>query len=183
MNIEKLKEQINQNPFSSSPQSEATIWISKFFKSLTLYHDELESVNVSNESLVKAMTPEFQRSNAKWSKSMKIAYMENLLSGYRGEMLLYYIDSQDSGHCYILDGLQRITAIKDFMAGNITIFDGWSYADIAEFGGVMRKGTLTLKIFKFPDHRSACKHYIKMNEYITHSPEDLITAYKFLEKE
>lgn len=182
MDKEIILEKIRNNPFSNSPHHEATIWLSRFFQSLTLYRDELENTGAANDEIVKRMTPEFQRSNTKWSQEMQISYIENVISGYRGDLLLYYVRNQDAGYCYILDGLQRLTALKDFIDGKFLVFGGASFDELVEMKVGALRGTLTLKIYEFDDHISACKHYINMNKNITHSPEDLTTAYEFLEE-
>jgi hypothetical protein len=177
---EDVLDKIALNPFSSSPQHEVTIWLSRFFNSITLYRDEFENTDASNEEIIAGMTPEFQRSNSKWSEEMQVSYIENVISGYRGELLLYYVDSQDGGFCYILDGLQRITAIKDFIDGNIKVFGGYTFDKLKEMKIGIKKGCMTLKVYTFPNHKAACLHYIAMNKNITHSPEDLIPAYEFM---
>lgn len=184
MNIEKYKRKLARNPFSRSAHSNPTIDIKRLFSSLSLYRDKLESRNFTVESsavLMEAMTPKFQRENTKWSREMQASFVENVISGFRSDILLYYISNEDAGYSYILDGLQRLTALGAFVNDQIPIFGDNYYSDIVANVGLTR-ATLTLKIYEFPDHVSACRHYIAMNKNITHSPQDLESAYNFLER-
>jgi hypothetical protein len=146
-----------------------------------MYRDELEKRHFdlyqSNE-LIETMTPVFQRENTKWSRDMQVSFCENVIGGFRSTIMLYHIASEDSGYCYILDGLQRLTALCEFVNDQIPVF-GELYSDIAENVGLHR-ATITLNIFEFDSHEAACLHYISINENISHSPEDLEVAYQFI---
>lgn len=182
MNIEKYKTQLANSPFNKSPNNNTTIGIGRLFSSLSLYRDEFESRSFTGESsatLMEAMTPQFQRENTKWSREMQISFVENVVSGFRSDILLYYISNEDAGCSYILDGLQRLTALGAFVNDQLPIFCDNYCSDIVANVGLMG-ATLTLKVYEFPDHASACHHYIAMNKNITHSPQDLESAYRFL---
>jgi hypothetical protein len=129
------------------------------------------------------MTPEFQRSNSKWSREMQISFIENIICGYRSEIMLYSIKSENAGNCFILDGLQRTTSIQGFLDGEFPIFEEifFKYLMSTKGWGIGRADFI-LKIYEFSSHVEACKFYISMNKNITHSPEDLIQAYKYLER-
>jgi len=182
MNIERFSKGIRGNIFSIRSGEAHTIFLKRFFPSVTLYREDFEKkAEWSIGQLIKAMTPEFQRANTKWSREMQIAFVENVVAGFRCELMLYHVASESLGssNSFILDGLQRMTAIQAFTEGEIDVY-GASYHDLI----VNKKisGTITLKIYEFSSHVAACRHYIGMNKNITHSPEDLETAYSFLAK-
>jgi hypothetical protein len=184
MDTAKYKELIATSPFNKSAHSTPTIDIKRFFSSISLYRDALESRSFDSESsavLIKTMTPKFQRENTKWSREMQMSFVENVVSGFRSDIMFYYISSEDAGFCYILDGLQRMTAIGAFVNNELPIFGEYYYSDIVASAGLGR-ATITLKIYEFLNHKSACEHYIAMNKNITHSPEDLEVAYQFLDQ-
>ncbi len=135
----------------------------------------------SYEKLLEAITPEFQRQNTKWSEPMQVKFVENILAGYK-TTFLFYSTEDGGGHlenCFLLDGLQRMTAIKDFQEGKFPVF-GRFYFDDINHRSVFRNSHITAQFFHFEDDLAACEHYIAMNEGITHSPEDIEIAYNFI---
>lgn len=182
MSLQKFRDINAKSPFAKSTHSTPTLDFKRFFMNLAMYRDEVQNRDLSSEfstKLMEAMTPDFQRQNTKWSREMQISFVENVVGGLRSNIMIYFISSQDGGYCNILDGLQRLTALKAFIDGEIPLFGEYYYADVIKGGGVGNK-VIPLVIYEFPSHRAACEFYIAMNKNITHSPQDLETAYKFL---
>lgn len=176
-------ESIQQNPFSKGTHGTPTIELRKFFRRLAFYKDTFDGRTViDSNKLIKSMTPSFQRDNTKWSEEMQAAFIENIICGLRTELMLYFVEAEDSGNSFILDGLQRITAIEAFLNNKLPVYNNMYFDDIDKLSGFrLSRADLTLKIYKFKTHREACNHYIGMNKFITHSPEDLESAYAFLQ--
>lgn len=181
--VQELLSTIETSPFYISPNYQITTGFHTYFNDLLMYHYELDGKGVSNKALLLAMTPEFQRQNTKWSQVIQIQFIENLVSGCKSTLLMYCIGQNsdpDYSTSFILDGLQRNTAIEAFINGDFPIFGKFYFEDVNSrraFGNCR----LSLQFYVFPTHRAACKHYIAMNKGITHSPEDLVTAYRYLE--
>lgn len=82
--------------------------------------------------------------------------------------------------CFILDGLQRITAIHEFITGNIKAF-GKTFAELKEVRLISNvRCRVKLNIYTFPNDDEAINFYIAMNENITHSKQDIDKAKKYL---
>lgn len=128
--------------------------------------------------------PVFQRDNDKWDLQRKINFVENVVMGFKPVIQLYTTkelhDKQSYSRCWILDGLQRTTAIKSFISGYFTVFDGLTFQDCINnhINPLIR-----LEIFKFKTHQEACQFYIDINKGITHSDVDIQRAVEFLEKQ
>jgi Protein of unknown function DUF262 len=135
-------------------------------------NNPLDSVSVSNKEWVQRVTPAFQRANDKWSKEMKLKFIENLLSGAKTELMFFRFDETEDAQ--IIDGLQRTTAILDFIDGRIKPF-GYSYDELGKAVKMFRS-TIIIKIYTFDDWKSVGSFYIDMNENITHSKKDIQKA-------
>lgn len=127
--------------------------------------------------------PKFQRDNTKWTDEMKSGFIENLLRGARTDVVLYSAEQTKSGRANsrILDGLQRLSAICDFVSGKILAF-GYSCQELQEALIVNWSTTFGLSIYNFKSHADAAVYYIQMNRGITHSPEDILRAVTYFEQ-
>lgn len=136
------------------------------------------------ETLLEMMTPAFQRENNKWSVDMQRCFVENMLCGAKTTIQLFEVKVKnvgEFGRCGVLDGLQRTTAIVDFQKGRFDIFDGISWDGLMKSKGVFPRCRLEVSIYQFVNVKEAVEFYIQINKGITHSPEDLVSAYKYLE--
>lgn len=128
--------------------------------------------------------PEFQRSNDKWDMNMKISFMENLISGYRTDFIIYTINYKPDNVCKnakILDGLQRLTAIAQFLEGEFNVFDDFSIEHLSEYWGQSSFYPIFyFKLFDFETLNDAIMFYISINENITHSKLDIDKAKNLL---
>ena len=126
-----------------------------------------------NKAWAERITPDFQRANNKWSKTMKTRFVENLLSGVKVELMFFKLSSQSDAQ--VIDGLQRTTAILDFFNGKIKPF-GYSYSDLKNRLRQLKNHNLIIRIYTFDSWEEVGKFYIDMNEGITHSKKDIQKA-------
>jgi len=144
------------------------------------------SVVKNIDDILKYGIPEFQRSNDKWSEDMQIKYVENVIKGYKHEIILYTFDSVYNylsySRCWILDGLQRLTAIIKFIKGELKVFGGYNYEEIQKHINLKLSRIFSgmVKIYVFKDIYEVVKFYIDINENITHSTEDILKAKQYL---
>jgi len=152
--------------------------LTEFIQRLELYTDyNKKDQNNSIEEFLSYCVPEFQRSNNKWSSSMKIKFIENLLLGAKSTLLLYYAEEDNAK---IIDGLQRITAILQFLNNEFQVF-GRYYFDMLPkqfYSNV----SINIKIYTFKTNFEILKFYIDMNEGITHSKEDIDKAKQYFKE-
>ncbi len=117
----KLKEQINNNEIDET--SDESI---EELTNITKYEFESQHVQWTLGFLLERINkqkiqidPDFQRLPTAWKETRK----QNLIiSFYRGiPVPPIYLFEVDSGRYIVIDGLQRITAIKDFVDGKFSV--------------------------------------------------------------
>lgn len=158
-------------------------------RGLLSYNDEVnESLStsepISRHQIIAKLTPQFQRDNKKWDQEKQIGFIENLLCGCATTIQLYCVNDSDVefDNAMILDGLQRLTAIASFLEGEFPVFDDIWWKDIKHSSIMKLKMSLSVHIYQFDSHLSACRFYIQFNKGVTHSESDLKTAYDFIEE-
>jgi hypothetical protein len=77
------------------------------------------------------LTPSYQRKEV-WGQQAKSRLIESIL--VRIPIPVFYIDATDENSWKIIDGLQRITAIKEFMLDKTLVLEGLEY--IGDISGV-----------------------------------------------
>lgn len=180
--IEKALQRIQRSPFFLSPSYAIDFDIRRTLNNLQTYHAGAEDAALDLPGTVSIMTPEFQRSNNQWSRAQQIKFVENLMCGCRSTITLYAVTKGRGASvsaCFILDGLQRLTAVTAFVMGDFPIFDDVYFHQI-QTPVVFNNGRLSLQIYEFESLRKVVEFYIAMNEGITHSPDDIARARQFL---
>ncbi|MBD77447.1 MAG: hypothetical protein CL840_00735 [Crocinitomicaceae bacterium] len=176
--IEKALAAIKSSPFYITPNYKVDFDTRRLHDNLYAYNVSAEQASLGLEETIAHMTPLFQRDNNKWTQEQQIRFVENLLSGCRSEITLFTV-KKSMDDCGILDGLQRVTSVSDFILGKFPIFDDVYFEQVA-IPNVFINGRLSIRIYEFPSLRKAVEFYISMNEGITHSPEDIQRARDFL---
>lgn len=174
-----IKELIKNSPFARSHYS-VDIPLSGFHRNLMMFIDSDKYENGFELYDVFDGVPDFQRDNDKWTESMQIKFVENIIMGCKSTIMMYEIpikgDFSSYCDCFILDGLQRITAIHKFVTGEIKAF-GATYSDLVEQRILSNvRCRVKVNIYTFPEEKDAIGFYIAMNENITHSKEDIEKA-------
>lgn len=175
---------IESSPFRRRISHGVTLEFGRVVENLALFRLDSEEAKLTLGEFIERITPTFQRENTKWSQAMQRQFIQNLLAGCKTTLQFYAVDGdgQELDQCFVLDGLQRLTAIAAFQRCEFAVYDGFFYDEIRHrlVTGNVR---LSADFYQFSDHKAACRHYIGMNEGITHSPEDMVPAYRFLESD
>lgn len=179
-----LKKLIRNSPFARSHYS-VDIPLSGFHRNLMMFISSDKYENGFELNDVFGGVPDFQRDNDKWSESMQIKFVENIIMGCKSTIMMYEVptkgDFSSYCDCFILDGLQRITAIHKFVTGEIKAF-GVTYDDLVEQRILNNvRCRIKVNIYTFGTEKEAIDFYISMNENITHSSEDIERAKAILE--
>ncbi len=130
------------------------------------------------------MDPEFQRCHV-WTSEQQTAYVEYILRGGTSGREIYFNcggwGSNYKGPFVIVDGKQRIQAVRQFIAGNVTAFGKL----IGEFEG--RLPTTAYFNFNVNDLKTmkeVIQWYLEMNTGGTqHTAEEINKAKNLLAKE
>lgn len=155
--------------------------LADLFQYLLCYTDPLETSKREPSHVFDAV-PDFQRSNDKWTQAMQIAFVENVILGFRPTISLYRIGSSDAAPCKILDGVQRLSAIYSFMEGKFTVF-GHTFEWLQQnrlINGITT--TVSVHLYEFDDEQQVVNFYISINENISHSKDDIAKAKHYLAK-
>lgn len=135
------------------------------------------------------LMPEFQRGHV-WTREQQIHFIESLIRGVVGTDArtislnhpLYRNSKSDSKlkRMVILDGLQRLTAIRDFVAGKFKVFAdefGDGGKDMAFFYGSefsLASNTIKIQVFSLQTEREILDYYLAFNSGGTpHSKEEI----------
>ncbi|BDH16537.1 MAG: hypothetical protein [Bacteriophage sp.] len=186
----KLNHIIKNSPFNRMHYKVSTS-INEIFNTLDNYLINIEEMHLKDKEIPKNLfpirgIPKYQRNNDKWTQEMQRSFVENIFLGASSEILLCSIEENlnDSLYldCKVLDGLQRLTALKKFVDNELEIFNGKKREDFERNNMFKRNiaDRLVIKIYSFNNEKEAVKFYIAMNRNITHSNEDIKRAETYL---
>lgn len=132
------------------------------------------------------LDPDFQRGHV-WTKDQRIAFIEGLFRGTVGDSQRviqfnapHWEHDQHGGdlpnEIQIVDGLQRLTTVRQFMAGELRIFDGLQVGDLdgSSFSTKRSQYRLKFAIHNFAWRRDLLRYYLDINTGGTpHSTEEI----------
>lgn len=130
------------------------------------------------------LNPDFQRGHV-WTKEQQIDYMEYLLRDPMSGREIYFNHpgwmTNFKGEFVLVDGLQRITAIRKFLNNDIPIFgykrNEWS-------GFLSNTSTIRFNIAKLKTRKEVLQWYLDFNSAGTvHSQDELERIRKLIETE
>lgn len=132
------------------------------------------------------LNPDFQRGHV-WPRSNQIAYMESLFRGLADTNLRFncpgWSNVRDelkgdihAGDVVCVDGLQRLTAIREFMAGEFKVFDGLGLEELAGTSFDPKRLTMkfSVEVFDIGNRADLLQFYLDINSGgIVHTDEEL----------
>jgi hypothetical protein len=136
------------------------------------------------------LNPDFQRGNV-WTEEQQIAYMEFFLKGGQTARVIYFncpywgsckLDKHDMDMVCV-DGLQRLTAIRKFLKGELKVFS--YYLNDFEDKNVLLRTAHGLKfnVNNLQTKREVLQWYLDFNTGGTvHSNEEITRVKKMLEE-
>lgn len=121
------------------------------------------------------LEPDFQRGHV-WTKAQRIAFMEGIFRGTVGENQLriqfnapHWEDEHHGGdlpnEIQVVDGLQRLTTVRLFIAGELRIFDGLQVGDLDESHYSTKKPCyrLLFAMHNFSRRADLLRYYLDIN--------------------
>lgn len=130
------------------------------------------------------LNPDFQRGHV-WTDSQRTAYAEAFIrKAVTGRILFNcpgwskaYIDGDIPAQTFqCIDGLQRLTTMRMFLAGQVQVFGGLRAADLkgSPFDPTRMSYQLQIGIYEFSHRQELLDFYLRLNEGGTpHSPAEL----------
>lgn len=140
------------------------------------------------------MNPDFQRGRV-WSIEKKISYIENLIKGIAPRTFIfncpdYTTACENEGKLeknvlVCVDGLQRITAIDEFIKGEFKIFGNRLTAeDLKRTKYDLKRIRLDFQLHKFETRKELLQFYLDINSGgVVHSESELDRVRSLLAKE
>ena len=153
------------------------------------------TVNISINTLHETITyyqnkyqlelnPDFQRGHV-WTLDKKIAFVEHILRGGKGAEIIRFNCigwmRNFSGPFVLVDGLQRVTALIDFLDNKIPVF-GTLYKNYED--NLHNSLSLVFAINNLPTRADVLRWYIQLNSGgVVHSQEEIDRVQYLLELE
>lgn len=140
-------------------------------------------------SLGLNLDPDFQRGHV-WSEDKQIAFVEYCLKGGQSSRDLFFNHpnwmGSYAGEMTLVDGKQRLEAVRRFVRDDLAIFDGHKLSTFDRPGTLLR-GThahLIFNVNNLPDRKSLLEWYLQLNDGgVVHTKSELNKVRKLLEKE
>lgn len=153
--------------------------------SLNYLEDTLDNYNYPEMGNPLIMNPDWQRGHV-WTRDQQIAYVEYFLKGGMSGRDIYFNCSSWDGKydtpIYVLDGLQRLTALLAFIHNDIPAF-GCLYEDYEDKLRTLSEGCLTFNIMKLSSKKELLNFYIDANSGGTpHDPKEIKRVEKMMKE-
>lgn len=132
--------------------------------------------------------PDFQRGHV-WTEDQQIAFVEFCLRGGVSGNYLYFncpnymTGSGEAGVMVLVDGLQRLTAVRRFMANEIGILGGHRFED---FEGYFRhfRHNFRVNVNELPTREKVLRWYLALNDGgVVHTDSELTRVRSLLQEE
>lgn len=114
------------------------------------------------------LLPRFQRGHV-WTEAQQVAYIANMLHGFEEARTIIFNHSRwdelpqhpPKGTMVIVDGLQRLEAVRKFMRDDLVVFGKRR----SEFKGVLRmtNARLHFRITSLPTEAAVIRYYLTLN--------------------
>jgi hypothetical protein len=146
-------------------------------RSLDLFKDSCERMGGTFD-----LNPDFQRGHV-WTEEQKVAYIENVLRGL-APLNFKFNAPHHSGRTeggdlnpadiVCVDGLQRLTALREFLGDKFAVFGGVRVADLTGTEFDPRRMYCSFEIFELTTRRDLLQFYLDLNSGGTvHTPTEL----------
>lgn len=129
------------------------------------------------------LEPDFQRGHV-WTDAQRVAYVESLIRKTAPVKLLFNCpgwtrteacDGDIPANTFqCIDGLQRLTAVRKFMAGEFRVFDRYFAADLKASPFDLARYRMSVEVFEFNRRADLLQFYIDLNSGGTvHAPSEI----------
>ena len=129
------------------------------------------------------LNPDFQRGHV-WNENKQIKFIEAVLKNNAPVLVKFncasYFQSRkevvgmNPSDIICVDGLQRITAMRKFVAGELKVFDKYYVSDFEGTPFDIRRYTFKIEMFDFTERNALLKFYIDLNRGgVVHSDEEI----------
>ena len=140
-------------------------------------------------SLGLNLDPEFQRGHV-WSEQKQIEFVEYCLMGGESSRIIMFNhpnwQASYEGEMVLVDGKQRLEAVRKFLRNELPIFDGHFFGDFEDKKVLLRDSDayFIFKVFKLQTNKDVMEFYLKLNSGgVVHTQEELDKVKKMIAME
>lgn len=117
------------------------------------------------------LEPDFQRGHV-WTEQQRTSYLEALIRGNAPRTIQFNCPGWSGrGDCgdipsftfQCIDGLQRFTAVRRFIAGEVRVFGGMTAADLRGSPFDARRFSLQIAVHEFKNRSDLLQFYLDLN--------------------
>lgn len=132
------------------------------------------------------LDPDFQRGHV-WTPDKQSRYVEYILRGGKSSRLLYWNCSSWGGQyntpIYLVDGKQRLEAVRAFMRNEVPVFGGSTFLDFTDKPDTI-DASFRFQVNVLKTRAEMLQWYLDLNEGgVVHTDEELDKVRKLLEAE
>lgn len=132
------------------------------------------------------LNPDFQRGHV-WNEEQQIKFIEFILMDGNSGREIYFNHPgwQDDyrGTMQLVDGLQRVTAIRKFMNDELPIFGGYTLSQIENLKMADHRMSMSIHVNSLQTRKEVLEWYIFMNSGIAHTKEEIDRVKGLIEDE
>lgn len=161
---------------AAAPRTIASLW----------EESAVEMTMAGERQLMSLVLPPWQRPSV-WDAQRQRAFVEGILLGFPPGAIVTVEPDWTSGpgrravvnkgSGWLIDGQQRVTAIREFVQGRLSVFDGLGYADLPRAEQLRRFDRVVLTRICLPndtDEAALKSLYLRMNySGVPHTQKDL----------
>ena len=123
------------------------------------------------------LDPDFQRAHV-WTKEQQVRYCEYIIRGGEGSRILYWNHpnwmGSFKGALTLVDGKQRLEAVRAFLRDEVIVFDNYRYSDMDRRTVVRCNLDFVVQIASLKKRRDVLNWYLMINAGGTpHTVEEL----------
>lgn len=172
------------------PMPRATYTVDVLLNMLEGWLQDQERVMSSMGGAVE-LSPDFQRGHV-WTPEQRVRYMESFIREMAPRTIMFNCPgwTQDSkggdipSHTFqCIDGLQRLTTLRMFMAGQVTVFDGLTVKDLENTPFDMAPSkSIQVSVYEFKWRHDLLEFYLLLNGGGTVHPQSELDRVRALQQ-
>ena len=165
------------------PMPRAAYTVDQSLSTVERYLDSLSADLTSGGGRLE-LEPDFQRGHV-WTDEQRSRYIESVLRLQASPKILFncpgWVNPYEGGTIpeatmQCIDGLQRLTAIRKYVAGDITVFGGLTVHDLkgSPFDVKRSRMTFQVAVYEISERAELLDFYLRLNEGGTiHTEQEL----------
>lgn len=136
---------------------------------------------------VMELDPDFQRGHV-WTEDKQTAYVEFCLRGGKSSRDIQFNCpgwmNDHRGPLVLVDGKQRLEAVRKFMRNELRVFNGNLLSEIEGISHGVRRSDFVFKVNSLPTRAQVLTWYLELNSGgVVHTEDELARVRQLLEEE